>query len=103
RDVSLVRNQDGGVSLGVKPVKELHDFHASLRIEISGRLVRQNDRRMVHECARNSNPLALPPGQFIGLVMHSIGKLHHLQRLLSPFTSFLRRDTAINEWKFDVM
>src|SRR5262245_41177451 len=58
---------------------------------------------MIHECARNGNPLALPAGQFIGLVMHSIGKLHQLQRLFSPFTSFLPRNTAINEGELDVM
>ena len=42
-DVVLVCHQDYRVSLMVKLIKETHDFMRSLRVEVSCRLVREDD------------------------------------------------------------
>src|ERR1700751_2704924 len=52
-DIVLVRDQDDCVSLALQTVKQRHDFHASLRVQVSSRFVRQNDRGLVHQRARN--------------------------------------------------
>jgi hypothetical protein len=42
-DVGFVRDEDDGVAGGVQPGEERHDFGAGLGIEVSGRLVREQD------------------------------------------------------------
>src|SRR6185437_13420451 len=57
-DVRLVRHQNDRVAAFVQSRKERHDFLASSGIEIPGGLVRQQERRMIHQRARSSLPRA---------------------------------------------
>ena len=45
--------------------EEGHDLDAGLRVEVAGRLVGQQDRRIVHERARDRDALALAAGQLV--------------------------------------
>src|SRR3954469_20509656 len=53
-DVVLVGHHDDGVSLSVQAVHQGHDLVAGLGVEVSRRLVSQNDGRIVDESARDS-------------------------------------------------
>ena len=64
-DVGFVRDQDDRVAGGVQTCEQRHDFRAGLRIEVAGRLVGQQDRRIVHERAGDRDALALPSGQLV--------------------------------------
>ncbi len=58
-DVVLVRDQDNRVALLVQAIEERHDLQAGLRVEVAGRLVGQNDRRVVHQSASDRHTLPL--------------------------------------------
>ena len=75
-NVIFVRDQNDGVSLTVQIGEQGHDFLAGARVEVSRRLVGQDDRRRIHQGARNGNALALPTGKLIGLVVHAVGQVH---------------------------
>ena len=60
RDVAFVRDENDCVSFRLKPVEELHDFDARLRIQISSRLIGKDDGRVIHQRPCNGDALALP-------------------------------------------
>ena len=73
-DVPLVRDENDGVAALVKVLEQRHDFFAGFGIEIAGRFVRQNDRRIVHQRAGDGDALALAAGKLVGLVMNAIAQ-----------------------------
>src|SRR5207302_9342981 len=58
-DVVLMRYQDYRVALLVQALEQRHDLVAGGRVEGAGRLVRQEDRRVVHQGERNCYALPL--------------------------------------------
>jgi hypothetical protein len=67
-DLGLVRDEDDGVAGVVQPLEERHDLDAGLRVEVAGRLVGQQDRRVVDQRARDGDALALAARQLVGPV-----------------------------------
>src|ERR1700693_2643609 len=60
RDVGFVGDDDHCQSLvGVELLENFHDLDAGSAVEIPGRLIRQQDRRMVHQRSRNRHSLLL--------------------------------------------
>src|SRR3954447_5845702 len=59
------RHQDGRVG-AVDPVEQLHDADARRRVEVSRRLVGDENHRPVHERSRDGHPLLLPARQLLG-------------------------------------
>ena len=55
----------------LQAVKQRHDLDAGLRVEVSGGFVGQDDRRLVHQRARNGDTLPLTAGELIRLVHHA--------------------------------
>ena len=53
----------------VDPVEQPHDVDARLGIEVAGRLVGQQQRRMVDERARDRDALLLAAGELVGVVV----------------------------------
>ena len=64
-DVGFVRDQDDGVAGLVQAGEQRHDLGAGLRVEVAGRLVGEQDRRVVHERARDGHALALAARQLV--------------------------------------
>ena len=83
-DVVLVRDDDDRVAFGVEAFEEIHDLHAGVRIERAGRLVCEQDRRMIHKRTSNRDALALTAREFVGFVRHAIGKIDGLRALALP-------------------
>ena len=59
RDVGLVRDEDDGLPLVVQGLEDRHDLLRRPRVEVARRLVREEDRRLVHEAPRDRDPLLL--------------------------------------------
>ena len=53
-----------------------------VRVEVTGRLVGEQDRRVVHQRARDGDALALTAGQLVRPVIHAVAELHALERFL---------------------
>ena len=56
------------LSLVVQAGEHLHDLGAGLRVEVAGRLVAEQDGRVVDKCPRYCNPLLLASREFRGFV-----------------------------------
>jgi len=56
-------------TLAVEPSDDLHDFSGVLRIEISGRLIGQQNRWIIDQPARDSDALSLATRKLIGIVL----------------------------------
>src|SRR5436305_9616446 len=50
-NVVFVGDEDNSISLAMQFLKQSHNFVGSLRVQVAGRFVRQNDRRIVYQSA----------------------------------------------------
>ena len=98
RDVRLVRDEDDGPPLIVQLLERSQHDLARLRIEITGRLVGQDDRGVIDERTGDSDALDLPAGQLIGQV--KVALLVHTdrgQRVTRGDFAFDEADPGVNE------
>ncbi len=101
-DVAFVGHQNDRVAPLIKIFEQRHDFVAGLGIEIPGRFVRQNDRWLVDQSARDRDALALTAGQFVRLMMDPIAQANVDQRLFGALLARFRIDAGINQRQFDI-
>ena len=95
-DVALVRNQDDRDSpLRAEAREDLHHLVARGRIEIAGRLVGEQQRRLRHQRAGDRHPLLLSAGQLVGMMFGAIGEAHGLERRHGALAAFRRLDDAL--------
>ena len=83
-DVVFVRYHDDGVAAVVQVLEERHNFIGCFRIQVSGRLIGQDDAGVVHQRPGNGHPLALPARKFVGFVIYPCAQSHIFQRLPCP-------------------
>src|SRR4028119_128662 len=84
RDVGLVGDQDDRVALGVELVEQRHDLGRGRRVEVPGRLVGEQDGRLVDQGAGHGHALALAAGQLVGVVVHARAEPHPLPGAPGP-------------------
>jgi hypothetical protein len=65
----VVSGDDHRRTRAVHAVQQLHDPDRCFRIQVAGGLVRQKQRRMVHECACQRHALLLTAGQLVGVAV----------------------------------
>ena len=84
-DVPVVgRHQDRRLGLVVDLEEELHDLPAGGRVEVAGRLVGDDQSRLVNERAGDRDALLLATGELTGVLLELAGEAHGLQRLGAP-------------------
>ena len=71
-DVLLVRHQHDGYAPAVQALEHGHDFHARVRVEVSGRLVGEHQNRIVHDGTRDRHALLLAAGQLVRIVVRAV-------------------------------
>jgi len=82
--------------------EQLHDFTAARRIQVPGRLIRQQHLRVGHQCPGNGNTLLLPTGQFARRMVFPAIQPHQLQ-CPSSFGMALRTfHASVHQWQFNV-
>src|SRR6185312_4448591 len=60
---------------------QLHDLHRSFRIERGGRLVGEQQIRLLHQRARDPDALALAAGELIRALLREIAKTHGVKEI----------------------
>src|SRR5215471_2260576 len=85
RHSSVVRYEDDRDPLfSIQFLKHLQDFYARLRVEVAGRLVGEQQRRMVYQRAGDGDALLLAAGELRRLVIESVTQADPLQQTLGP-------------------
>ncbi len=79
--VRIVRHHHDGLAvLLVERLQQIEDLVAGLAIEIAGRLVAEQQRRIGHDRARDADALLLAAGQLPRVVLGAIGQADDFQR-----------------------
>ena len=65
-------DDEGGLFFGSQRLEQLHDFAAGAGIEITGRLVGQQQHRFVDERAGDGDALLFPAGKFGGFMVEPV-------------------------------
>ena len=94
RHVQLVRDHDNRDALLVELLKNAHDLDAGLAVQISRRLVREQQLRLVHERARDGNTLLLAAGKLVWMMVGARSEADEFQRRLRPLPLFMRMNTV---------
>ena len=100
-DVVLVGDEDDGVALRMEFVEEAHDLVAGLRIEVSGRLVGEEDGRLVDEGAGNRDALALSARELVGFVVHAFFEANEAEALFGALDAGFCRRAVVDERQLD--
>jgi hypothetical protein len=94
-DIPFMRDDDDADAvLGSQARKNLHDLLARFRVEVSRRLVRQQQPRIVHQRARNGDALLLPTRELIGVMLLSIAQPDGRDGAARTFAAFRRLECA---------
>ena len=91
RDVGFVSHQDDGVAVLMQLVKQRHDFGAGGGVQVPGRLISQDEGRIVDQRAGDRDSLALAAGELIGPMIDSFSELDGLKGLDCALFSFVGR------------
>jgi len=83
--------------------EQLHHRFTALRIEIAGRFVGEQDRRLASHRARHCHPLLLPAGQLARQVAGAMGDADPFERFLRALPPVGRPETAVGERQLDVL
>lgn len=104
RNVPFVRDEDdGSMVLDVEGVECLQDDGAGCRIKVARRLIRKNDRWIVHERTRDSHALHLSPGKLIRPMQEMrLGKPGERQGTARSHQALCAWDPGVDEWKHDI-
>src|ERR1700760_897144 len=102
-DIRFVRHQNNRIPPRLQLIEQGHDFVAGLRIEVSGRLVGQDDRWPINERACNGNALSLSAGELVRLMVHALAQSYSTQRSFSPFQSLGGWRSVIDQRQLDVV
>ena len=77
------------VPLLVERIEKVENLFAGLAVEVSGRLVREDERRVVYERPRDRDPLTLSAGKLARAMIESIAKIDALERALGSPVAFV--------------
>jgi hypothetical protein len=91
--LGIMRNHDKGLTVAVEVFHEIDDFSPRTPVEISGRFIGKENRRLINHGSGNSNPLTLTAGKFIGPMMASSAEAEFLNKPGAGEIPLLFRDT----------
>ena len=80
-DVQFVRDHDDGDAGVVEFLEQAHDLDAGAGVEIAGRLVGQDQFRLVDQGAGDGDALLLSAGKLAGMMVAPVAQADFLQRL----------------------
>ena len=74
RDIFFMRDDDDGFAFGVEILEDGHDLLAGARIEVAGRLIAQDNYRIVDQRARDRYALLLAAGELARFMIHALAE-----------------------------
>src|SRR6185295_16110320 len=101
-DFRIVRHDDDRLARGVELLEEPHHVRAGATVQISGRLVREDERRPVHERAGDRDALPLAARELVRTMVHPVGEADVVERLDGPLAALRGRNAAVHERQLDV-
>src|SRR5436190_2381433 len=90
-ELAVVRGDQHGRAPRVDLAEQVHDLEREVRIEVAGRLVGEDDHRIVDERARDRDPLLLAAGELHRIRVHPVLQPDPLQHLEGPALLLRRR------------
>jgi hypothetical protein len=93
----LVRDEHDGPTRAVQPVEHGEELVGRPGVEVSGRLVGQDQCRRPDQCASHSDPLLLAPGKLVRLMVGPIVQPDKLQGGAGPRAALGRPQTGIGQ------
>ena len=101
-DLGGMGNHDDGTTVAVKVLEQGQDLVAGTAIQRAGRLVGQDESRIIHHCACNDDALLLASRELIRPVMTAVGEADPVERPLGSTSSFLATSARVNKGQFDI-
>ena len=102
-DIFLMGHEDDSVAGGLDIGKDIHNLDGGLAVEVTGRLVSEDQRRVIDEGPRDGYALALTTGELIGFVMAAVGQADFLQDGHGPFEPQAAGYAGIDERQGNVL
>ncbi len=103
-DVRLVGDEhDRDALRAVELLEHLQDLDGGAAVEVAGRLVGEDQRRPVHQRARDGDALLLAARQLVRQVMLPVGEPDRLQRGAGAATLLRQRQVAVEQRQLDVL
>src|SRR5512141_2975153 len=102
-DVRLVRNHDDCLTGACKLLEDTHDLFGCGRIEVSGWLISQKNRRLVYKRTRDRDALPLSARQLVRTVRYPVAELHALERGNRALASLAGRNACVHQRELDVV
>ena len=99
----MLHNQNGGLGLFLNLVDQVDGLFAGGRVQVGQRFVKQQNFYLVHHNARQTDPLLLSAGKFMGRIAQMLLHADKLRRLLNDVLHFLLRNTVVLQRKSDVL
>ena len=96
-------DEDDGFALGVEAVEGVEDFQAGLRVEVAGRLVGEDEERVIHQRAGDGDALLLPAGELLGAMVEAVAQTHHLREPLAVFETGGEVAALVEQGDVDVL
>jgi hypothetical protein len=103
RDVGLVRDEHQRDARRAEGLEQRHDLDARPRVEVARRLVRQNHPRPPDERAGDGDPLLLPAGELIGVMMHPAAEADPQERLGRARAPLATAHAGVEQRQLDVL
>ncbi len=106
RDLVLVRDDDDrDAALALELLKDLHHLDTGARVEVARRLVREQDRRLGHQRARDRHALLLAARQLIRMMVRAVGEPDRGERRHRLLPSLARRAlvAVVEQRQLDVL
>ena len=102
-DLGVVGDEDDRPAGGVELVEQRHDLGAGVAVEVAGRLVGEDQRRLRDERARDRDPLLLAARQLGRLVVEAIAQPEPLEGGRRPRRPLAPRDALVQQRRRDVV
>ena len=97
-------DHDDGDALVVQFLEHAHDFDAGLAVEVAGRLVGEQQRRLVHQRAGDGDALLLAAGKLVGMMVGALAEADQFERVHGAFVLLVRLDAVavVKHRHFDI-
>ena len=102
-DGGIVRDEDDGLAAGGQLFEDADDVAAGLLVEVAGRLVGQDQRRVVDERAGDGHALALAAGELVRAMLGAVVEADAIERFERARAALVAVDAGVEQRQLDVL